>query len=281
MSNSTSNDLSSLALADKEPPPTFPLSTHTSTNNFSVFRISLDPTSDDSNSITDPIEIPHSRKLSEPAFPPNPDYSCKVPSRPRGIHSADPWPVRFASKEWKSVWDSEPLRIEQFLRQANHADRSHLTKEDQFKGVPWRITIAPQEELTIAIPMFTHGQVVTYRNCNRMERRYIINHCAYKDKASNTAYLRVLCYDLYQNVFDAHSLYPPFILAVPIQFCSVQMHPDLDIALTKPITSTSNNRQDDPPLAIPSFMSMDEAQEERPGRIVGFLHAVLELICFR
>jgi hypothetical protein len=279
MSNPTYDDFSPLALAEEariQPPFPFPKRTNKST----VFRISLDPTSDDSNSVTNSIEIPHSRKLSEPAFPPNPNYSYRVPSRPRGIHSADPWPVRFASMEWKSVWDSEPLRIEQFLRRANHADQSYLTREDQFKGVPWRITIAPQEELAIAIPMFTHGQVVTYHNCNRMERRYIINHCAYKDKASNTAYLRVLCYDPRQNVFDAHSLYPPFILAIPIQFCNVRMHPDFDITpLTKPITSTSNDWQNDPPPAILSFMSMDE--EEKPSRIAGFLHAMLKWIGLR
>jgi hypothetical protein len=277
MTNPTQYDLSPLALAEEARTPSFTFPIHT--DNPLVYSISLDLTSDDDVSIVDPAEISRSRKQSEPIFLPNLSDSYQIPSRPLGFYSADPWPVGFTREEWTYVWDSEPLRIEQFLRRTSHADplRSPVTKEDQFKGVPWRITIEPQEK-GIVIPMFTHGRVVTYRNCNRMHRRYIIDHCAYQEE--DTAYLRVICFASRQKVFSAQSLYPPFILAIPRRLCDARMHPDFDItSLIESNTSTSDIQQDVPAPPILSYLSMDE--EQKPGRFAGLLRALLKLICYR
>ncbi len=176
-----------------------------------VMKISLDIIPDDHLSTKDSVTSLRSHKLTKPVFSPDLGESYQIPSCPLGIYSADLWPVGFTSDEWTYVWNSKPLRIEPYLRRTSPADPSyfHATHEDQFKGTPWRLTISAPEKGK-NIPMFSHGRVVTYRNCNHINRRYIIDHCAFHDET--TAYLRVICFASRQEVFDAQSSYPPFIL---------------------------------------------------------------------
>ncbi len=210
-------------------------------------KISLNIIPDDHLSTRDSVTSLHSHKPTKPVFSPDLGESYQIPSRPLGIYL---WPVGFTSDKWTYVWNSEPLRIEPYLRRTSTADPSyfHATHEDQFKGAPWQ-----------NIPMFSHGQVVTYRNCNCINHRYIIDYCAYQDET--TAYLCVICFASCQEVFDAQSSYPPFILAIPKEFCNARMHLDLDNLPS--IDLTSDISQNEPSPTVPSYLSMD--QEEQPG----------------
>jgi hypothetical protein len=232
----------------------------TCTQESPVMKISLDIIPDDHLSTKDSVTSLCSHKPTKPVFFPNLSESYQIPPRPLGIYSADLWPVGFTSNEWTYIWNSEPLRIEPFLRRTSPADPSyfHATQEDQFKGAPWRLTISAPEKGK-NIPMFSHGRVVTYHNCNRINRQYIIDHCAFHDET--TAYIRVICFASCREVFDTQSSYPPFILAIPKEFCNAQMHPDLDILPS--IDSTSDISQNEPLPTVLSYLSMD--QEEQPG----------------
>ncbi len=234
-----------------------------------VMKINLDIISDDHLLTKDSVTSLHSHKPTKPVFSPDLGESYQIPSRPLGIYSADLWPVG-----WTYIWNSEPLRIEPYLRRTSPANPSyfHATHEDQFKGAPWRLTISAPEKWK-NIPMFSHGRVVTYRNCNRINRRYIIDHCAYQDET--TACLRIICFASRQEVLNAQSSYPPFILAIPKEFCNARMHPDLD---NLPSTdSTSDISQNKPSPTVPSYLSMD--QEEQPGLCINIFRFLRKLIC--
>ncbi len=146
-------------------------------------KINLDIIPDDHLSTKDSVTSLHSHKLTKPVFSPDLGKSYQIPSHPLGIYSADLWPVGFTSDEWMYVWNSKPLRIKPYLRRTSPANPSyfHATHEDQFKGALWRLTISAPEKGK-NIPMFSHGQVVTYCNCNRINRWYIIDPAHTKAK---------------------------------------------------------------------------------------------------
>ena len=249
----------------------------TRTEESPVMKLSFDIIPDDPLlSTKDSVPGLHPYKPKRPVFPSDLSESYRIPSRPLGIYSADLWPLGFTRDEWTYVWNSEPLRIGPFLRRTSPADPSyfHGTREDQFKGAPWRLTIfAPEKGKNI--PMFSHGRVVTYHNCNRLNRRYIIDHCAFHDET--TAYLRVICFASRREVFDAQSSYPPFILAIPKEFCNARMHPDLDI-IPSTDSMTSDSSQNGPSPTIPSYLSMDQEKLE-PGLCINFFRSLRKLIC--
>jgi hypothetical protein len=261
-----------LDLVDNTHVPFFPIPTRPEDS--PVFKVSFDEYPGEDVSIINSTSFPGYRKPRQPIFPSTLDETYHIPSRPRGIYSADPWPVGFTQEEWPSVWESEPIKIDGFFRQTSKADplKFHGTREDQFKGVPWRLTIEPQDN----IPMFTHGQVLTYHDCNRRNRRYIIDHC-YQDDI--TAYLRIICYVSRQEVCDAQSRYPPFILAIPREFSNVRTHPDFDIVTSTAINSDTAIFDSPPelPPAIPSYLTINE--EETPSWIAKFCHLLSLFIC--
>jgi len=162
------------------------------------------------------------------------------------------------------------LKIEPFLRRTRPYNPSyfHGTCEDQFKGAPWRFTIfAPKKGKNI--PMFSHGRVVTYHNCNRLNRWYIIDHCTFYDKT--TAYLCIICFASRLEVFNAKSNYPPFILAIPKEFCNTWMHPDLDFLPS--ISLTCDISQKEPSPTVPSYLSMD------PPPVIFFISLYVVFLC--
>lgn len=276
MINSADQNISSLA-QDETANTFIPIfSIPTRTEESPVMKISFDIIPDD-NPVSTKASVPnlHFPQPKKPAFPSDLSESYHIPSRPLGLYSADLWPVGFTRDEWTYVWDSEPLKIEPFLRRTSPYDPSyfHGTREDQFKGAPWRLTIfAPEKGKNI--PMFSHGHVVTYHNCNRLNRRYIIDHCAFHDET--TAYLRVICFASRLEVFDAKSNYPPFILAIPKEFCNARMHPDLDFLPS--ISSTCDISQEEASPTVPSYLSMD--QEEQPGLCTNICRFLRNIFCW-
>jgi hypothetical protein len=279
MDKSTHYDLSPIAvsLIKESIIPSFSIPTRL--DNSAVLRVSFDDQDyGETSSIADSITTSYPPKSPKLIFLPNYNDTYQVPSKPRGLYSADLWPVGFTREEWQYVWNSEPIKIDSFLEQTNQEDplRPHAAKEDQFKGASWRLTVKSHVKGT-TIPMFSHGRVVTYRDCNQLNQRYIIDHCAYQDES--TAYLRVICFASRREVFDAQSHYPPFILAIPRRLCDVRLHPDLDIiSLSNSSVSAAENLRDEPP-SIPSYLSMD--QEETTGWFTKIFHVLFKSLCCR
>jgi hypothetical protein len=240
---------------DENQPTPFTLLKRISDSNSPVLKVSLDFSTEYEPSIPEsPIKRSMPKKRSEPSFPVDLDDTYRVPSKARGIYSADPWPVGFQEEEWDEIWNSAAVTIDPFLCRYEYTNplKQLAVSERQFKGAPWRLTIDPSKNRT-RIPTFVHGTTLSYLNCSRRNARYIIDHCAFQD--DSTAYLRVLCYSSRKRIYDAQSRYPPFILAVPTQYCNVRIHPDFEnIVIPTPEPSTPV----DLPRPLPSYFSADE-----------------------
>jgi hypothetical protein len=271
MTNPSTQDLSPLAqvLLQEEDQPTFSLPNRISVSDSPAFKVSLDANSNYSQAF-DPVEAGRLRKRNEPIFPPTFETEI-IPSRPLGPYSAEPWPISFPEDEWEQIWNGEPFQIDTFLRRAKHDDPLPIViREDQFKGAPWRLTIDPPHNVTKRLPIFRHGMVISYRNSNRLQRRYIVDHCAFQD--DSTAYLRVVCYVSRRKVLGTNTTHPPFILAVPKELCNVRIHPDFEfppIRLSTPEPSFTSL-----PPGLPSYFSAH--QEET----VGWREKLLQLMFF-
>jgi len=228
MNTPADQDLSILAQRitnDKRLPTfTFPLCQLESDS--PIFRTSLESVS--SINSFEYKEAKRLRKCIEPIFPPVLDDTYIIPLKPLGIFSAEPWPISFAAEEWESVWNTESLQIDSYLRRATPSNSfPNVTREDQFNGAPWRITINQSENVT-CLPTFKHRMAISYHNSNRQDRHYIIDHCAFQDET--TACLRVVCYVSRRKVLGAHTPFPPFILAIPKEYCQARTHPDFDLS---------------------------------------------------
>jgi hypothetical protein len=265
MKTSTPQDLSPLVqhLVNKNQPPTFSIPIRTPENESPVFKLSIEL--DEDAKYFDPMEVKRLRRNDEPIFPPILGDTYTIPSKPLGPFSAEPWPLSFTEEEWRDIWNSDPIRIDRFLKRTSNASPidSYVVKENQFKGAPWRLIIDSPKK-GIHIPIFRHGMVLSYRNSNRLNRRYIISYLRYVDKDQNIAYVQVICYSSRCEVLDAQSKYPPFILAIPLELCEVRSHPDFEITPHITVNSPTPDASTEVlPLTLPSYFSID--QEETPG----------------
>ena len=176
----------------------------------------------------------------QPVFPFKRNQLHYVP-RIQELHYADQWPIGFADD--KEVWNGKQYEIDNFLeygRTIRDGTRIPWTPEYMFKGVAYRLTIDVRKSL-IGLPTFTHGTIISVRNWNCHEYRYIIDHCVYKDEI--TAYLKVICFDSCDFAQDIRSLRPPLILAVPLSHCNVRTHPNVkktSADSTPPMNTQSN-----------------------------------------
>ena len=263
MTNPSINPSSPLAqfIEDETQPTPFTLLERISDSHSPVLKVSLDfPTEYEPSIPESPIKLSLPKKKSKPSFPVDLDDTYRVPSKPRGIYSADLWPVGFKEEEWEDIWNSAAVTIDSFLCRYEHTNplKQLAVSEPQFKGAPWRLTIDPSKNRT-RIPIFVHGTTISYHNCSRRNARYIIDHCAFQD--DSTAYLRVLCYTSRTKIYDAQSRYPPFILAVPKQYCNVRFHPDLENII---VPTSEPSTPVDLPRPLPSYFSDENntGQEE-------------------
>jgi hypothetical protein len=84
------------------------------------------------------------------------------------------------------------------------------------------------------LPVFKTGMIISFERCNDLGYQYLIDHCVLKD--DSYAYLKVVCFDRFQEHYDANSYRPPLILLVPQSHCDVRTHPNLEFKGTTPIT---------------------------------------------
>jgi len=142
-------------------------------------------------------------------------------------HYADQPVVGFATNGWTRLWNGEPIVLDSFLRQCK--DQSSGTQvfwspEETFQGVGYRLTISLRKA-SPNLPKLTRGRIVTCSDWDSTEFRYLIDHCTHRD--ASYSYLKVVNFNEDHYYHEGHSIRPPFILAVPNEYCDVPMHPNL------------------------------------------------------
>lgn len=164
-------------------------------------------------------------------FPPS--ISNRLYSIPKqhAPYVADQEPIGFSYSEWTHIWEgNHETNLDTYLRIGRGiADNRPIpwTYEYEFKGAPYRLTIDHQRQ-NDDFPLFEHGHIISFGNCNAFDYRYIIDHCAHVD--DNFAYLKVICFNTFQDYYDASSYRPPLILVVPKSYSNTRMHPNLEIS---------------------------------------------------
>lgn len=140
-------------------------------------------------------------------------------------HYADHPVVGFATNGWTRLWNGEPIVLDPFLKQCKHqssGSQVFWSPEETFQGVKYRLTI---RKASRNFPKLTRGQIVTCADWDSTEFRYFIDHCTHRD--TSYSYLKVINFNKDHFYHEEHSIRPPFILAVPNEYCSVPMHPNL------------------------------------------------------
>ena len=129
-------------------------------------------------------------------------------------------PVKgFSKDEWCEVWGGEEVGIDECLSQNPHGTKfPHVFQETEFLTIPFRLIIDPAK--AYQLPKLSRGTIISFANCNSLSHRYIIDTCVFSN--SNNAFLRVIGFNENQEVFNTNSSRPPFILQIPVSFCSVK-----------------------------------------------------------
>jgi len=142
-------------------------------------------------------------------------------------------PVGFSDDEWARVWHGHEFAIDGHLlsgRAIPNGDPLSWNYEFDYIGTPYHLTIDHRKSFD-GLPLFKHGKVISFANCNGWDFQYIIDHCMQIDDLN--AYLKLVCFDSCQCYYDACSSRPPVVLVVPRTHSKVRMHPNLD---EKPIS---------------------------------------------
>jgi hypothetical protein len=150
--------------------------------------------------------------------------STHNPSNHHNPHFADHWPLGFVNEDWNQIWNGQEHKIDKYLRQARSIYDGTLlpwTHEYEYKGVPFRLMIDHQHTLD-GLPIFTHGMIISFLDCNGRDNRYIINHGVYQDDLN--MHIKVVCFNSEQSHFDTTSHRPPLILVAPLNHCNIRPH---------------------------------------------------------
>jgi hypothetical protein len=94
----------------------------------------------------------------------------------------------------------------------------HVFDETEFLAIPYRLIIDPAKAFTL--PRLSRGTVISFANCNSLNHRYVIDTCVFSNHTN--AFLRVISFNQNQELFNTNSSRPPFILQIPVIFCSVK-----------------------------------------------------------
>jgi hypothetical protein len=162
-------------------------------------------------------------------------------------HTIDQPPIGFNHELWTRVWYNQEFELDSYLENIRSFDNGTLLPwmpEYTFNGATYRLTISHFRQ-DDDLPIFKRGMTISFSNCNSLDYRYIIDHCVHIDDFN--AYVKVVCFDSCQFYYDICSHRPPLILAIPKSHCRVQMHPNLEIHPTAPVSSLSKIS---PPLSF-------------------------------
>ena len=218
-----------IPLEPSEPPPSYQSNSETFTlNRDATYHIHGTPGIDRTT--------PH---IIFPPFITNQPYSIPKTHAP---YFADQKPIGFDYEEWNLIWErNHEVMLDDYLQYGRGVHDNQpipWTYEHEFKGATYRLNI-DFEHRNAELPLFTHGTILSFNNCNGFEYRYIIDHCTYTD--DHLAYLKVVCFDTFQSYYDICSSRPPLIFAVPKSYCNARMHPNLEknaIPHSIPLNST-------------------------------------------
>ena len=123
MTNPTAHLPSILAqhIMDEEQVPSFTFPHYIPKSESSIFRVSLNVTAKDDEGLNQSLNhlcatLAKTQWKEKHLFPPVHTYTCMAPSDPRGLLTADPWPVGFQDDKWEIVQSTEAVKIDPFLR---------------------------------------------------------------------------------------------------------------------------------------------------------------------
>ena len=215
-----------------------------------------------------------------PVFPLAAFYHIReVPHDRLDPRYADRWPIGFdTTREWPTVWAGKTLSLNTFLQEirlAHRATNVFVTREQHYRGTPWRLRIDEVKATKGKMPILRHGMTISYLHSNTKHLRYIIDHCAYRDKT--VAYLKVYCFNLDQDVCDSESTRPPFLLVAPIDYCQVRDYPDS--IPTTPSSFISPLYQSQSDFYPPPKSHFSEDGEASQGVIGRICHCLRRLLC--
>jgi hypothetical protein len=190
-----------------------------------IFRVSLEVDNDTDNDKKTPVI---DNTFGPPGiFPLTALYHTReLPNDRLNPRYADRWPIGFDNTQWPTIWAGKTLHLDKFLQEYRLAYRTtYITaiEERNYRGTPWRLRV-DEVKASKGMPILRHGMIVSYLHSNTKHLRYIVDHCIFRDLT--IAYLKVYCFNLDQDVCDSESTRPPFLLAVPIDYCQVRDYPD-------------------------------------------------------